>query len=316
MPLHAQVQALMAAMAENPRPKTWESTPEEAREGYTALAELIGPGPEVASVDDFEVPGPAGPIPVRWYTPEGNGPHPVVVFMHGGGWVIGDLDTHDHCCRRICVESGAAVLAVHYRLAPEHRWPAAVDDSWAALQWVAANADSRGGDGSRLAVVGDSAGGNLAAVMALRARDAGGPSLAQQILVYPVVDLSFSRPSYVENGEGYILEAKTMEWFVAHYLGRGRADGGDDLVHPDIAPLAVDDLGGLAPALVVTAEFDPLRDEGEAYAARLIEAGVPTVAQRYDGMVHAFFQLPGVLDAGTAVLEQVAETLRKAFAAA
>ncbi len=314
MPLDPQVQALMAAMAENPRPPTWASTPEEARAGYQGLAGLIGPGPEVAAVADFEVPGPAGPIPVRWYTPEGDGPHPVAVFMHGGGWVIGDLDTHDHCCRRICIESGAAVMAVDYRLAPEHRWPAAVDDSWAALEWVAANAASRGGDAGRLAVVGDSAGGNLAAIMALRARNAGGPALAHQILVYPVVDLAFGRPSYIENGEGYLLEAKSMEWFVAHYLGRDRADGGDDLVHPDIAPLAVDELGALAPALVVTAEFDPLRDQGEAYAARLGEAGVPTVIQRYDGMVHGFFQLPGVLDAGTAVIAQVAETLRQAFA--
>jgi acetyl esterase len=205
------------------------------------------------------------------------------------------------------------VVAVDYRLAPEHRWPAAVDDSWAALQWVAANAAERGGDASRLAVAGDSAGGNLAAILARRARDAGGPTLSSQVLVYPVVDATFSHPSYEENAEGYLLEAKTMEWFAAHYLGGDRREAGVELTDPDLSPLAVDDLGGVAPALVVTAEFDPLRDEGEAYGAKLATAGVPTVVERYDGMVHGFFQLPGVLDAGTAVIDQIAGTLRTAF---
>lgn len=248
----------------------------------------------VGRVEDRSVPGASGgpPIPVRLYWPRTAGDRlPLLVFFHGGGWVIGDLDSHDPLCRAMANETGAVVMAVDYRLAPEHHFPAAAEDAYAATAWAHAHAAELGAAPSRLAVAGDSAGGNLAAVVALMARDRGGPRLRLQVLVYPVVDCARNTPSYRANAEGYFLTAAHMRWYWEQYLGT--ADGS----HPYASPLRARDMSGLPPAYVVTAEFDPLRDEGEAYAQRLREAGVPVTARRYDGMFHGFFSLAELLPA-------------------
>ncbi len=212
------------------------------------------------------MPGPAGALGLRIYTPvEAGGPGalPVLVFFHGGGWVVGNLDTHDGLCRRLANAAGCLVVSVDYRLAPEARFPAAVDDAYAATRWVAARASSFGGDGTRLAVGGDSAGGNLAAVVSLLAHERGAPPLRFQLLLYPVTDFAFDTPSYRENGEGYLLTRANMEWYAGHYLRDGA-----DRRHPHAAPLRAADVGGSPPTMVITAQYDPLRDEGEAYAVR------------------------------------------------
>ncbi|MDQ1375382.1 MAG: acetyl esterase, partial [Actinomycetota bacterium] len=238
--------------------------------------------------------------------PSDRRPLPVLVFFHGGGFVIGDLDTHDQVCRQLANGSHAIVVAVDYRLAPEHPYPAAPDDCFAATTWIHEHATELGGDPTRMAVAGDSAGGNLAAVVAQEARDKGGPPLKAQILIYPATDLSMQHPSITENGEGYLLTKEGMDWFMGHY-----APDVDDV---RCSPLAAVDLSGLPPALVITAEFDPLRDEGEAYAAHLREAGVPVVLSRYDGMIHGFFQLGVLLDAGTKAVDEAARALAAALA--
>ncbi len=312
MPVDPQVQAFLEAQAQaamaNQVPPITEQTVEMARAGYLAIAEMLGEGPE-AGIEDAVVPGPAGDVPIRIYRPrDASDGLPILVYYHGGGWVIGDLDTHDYACRELCVGAGCLVVSVGYRLAPEARFPAAVDDSWAALRWVAANAESIGGDPSRIAVGGDSAGGNLAAVMSLLARDNGGPCLAFQLLVYPAVDMDFSRPSIDENAEGYVLTKDHMIWFRGHYL-RSDADRADFRA----SPLLASGHGGLPPALVITAEFDPLRDEGRDYAEKLQAAGVPTTLSNYEGQVHVFFQLSPILDGGRRAVDEAAAALREAF---
>ncbi len=313
MPLHPQVQALVEGMAADPdaRP-THELTPKEARDGYRAMASLLGPPPEVASVQDRAIPGPAGEIPIRVYRPQGDGPFGVLVFYHGGGWVIGDLETHDRECRALCNGASCLVVAIDYRLAPESPFPAAVDDAFAALRWVAANAASLGGDPVRLAVGGDSAGGNLSAVVSLLARDAGGPSLRFQLLVYPAVDLREvdDYRSRVSNGEAPFLPWSTVAYFREHYLGSGDSEL---LADPRVSPLLASSHRGLPPALVVTAEFDPLRDEGEAYARALEGAGVPVQLHRYDGMPHVFFQLSPIVEDGRALLDEASRVLKEAI---
>jgi len=237
----------------------------------------------VGAVADRRIPGPAGEIPLRVYTPEGPGPFPVYVNFHGGGWVIGDLETADVVCRDVCNTAGVVVVSVDYRLAPEHPYPAAVEDAFAATRWAADHVAEIGGNG-RLAVGGESAGGNLAAVVTQRARDEGGPDIHFQLLAYPVTDCDFERASYRENGQGYLLEVDTMRWFWDHYC-----PSIEQRRQPQASPLRADDLSNLPPALVVTAEFDPLRDEGEAYAAALAAAGVRVEAVRHEGLVHDFF---------------------------
>ncbi|MDX1649395.1 MAG: alpha/beta hydrolase [Myxococcota bacterium] len=314
MALHPEVRALVDAMAANPDAKpTHELSPAEAREAYRAMAALLGPGEPVATVEERHVPGPAGPVPVRVYRPDGAGPHPILVFYHGGGWVIGDLDTHDRECRALCRGAGCIVVAVDYRRAPEHVFPAAVDDALAALRHVAAHAAELGGDPQRIAVGGDSAGGNLSAVVALEARDAGGPGLRMQLLVYPAVDLRAASdaryPSRSENAEGPFLLRETMDWFVGHYLGD------DDAARADwrASPLLAASLADLPPAYVATAEHDPLRDEGEAYADALAAAGVPVRRRLFEGMPHVFFQLSPVVGAGRELLAEASAALRAAF---
>ena len=310
MPLHPNVAAIAQAMQQNPQYRpTHQLTPQAARDGYRALPALLGPPPDVAGLQDRTIEGPGGALRLRVYSPKGTGPHPVLVFYHGGGWVIGDLDTHDRECRVLCNDTPCVVVAVDYRLAPEHPYPAAVEDAWAALRWVARNASELGGDSERIAVGGDSAGGNLAAVMALRARDQGGPALSAQLLVYPsVAGELLSYPSHQENATAPFLPLDTMRYFRAHYLGEIEVT-----TDPEIAPIHAASHAGLAPALIVTAEFDPLRDEGRAYAAKLEEAGVPVSLIEYPGMPHMFFQLSPVLEEGKAVLRESADALRAAF---
>ncbi|MDT7747855.1 MAG: acetyl esterase [Pseudonocardiales bacterium] len=309
MPVHPEAQGLLDALAEAGLPATEEMTVPAARAATAGFLALQGEPVEVASVQDRTVPGPAGEIPVRVYTPAGEGPFPVVVYFHGGGWVIGDLEVVDQPCRQLASAAGAIVVSVDYRLAPEHRYPAAFDDSYAATVWVGAHAAEIGGDPARLAVAGDSAGGNLAAAVALAARDRGGPELAAQLLIYPVTDFNFGTASYQDNREGYLLTKGSMQWFWAHYLGAQDLDK-----DPYACPLRADSLVGLPPAYVATSEYDPLRDEGEAYARRLEEAGVAVTAKRFDGMLHGFFWMLAAVPSAAGVLDDMVGVLRKAWA--
>jgi acetyl esterase len=316
MPLDPQLKPLIDAMESNPDAKqTHEQSPEEAREAYRALGAMFGPGEAVARLENRSFPGPESKVPLRIYTPEGEGPFAVLVFYHGGGFVIGDLDSHDKECRALCNRAGCIVVAVHYRLAPEHPFPAAPNDCYAALQWVAAHASEFRGDPSRLAVGGDSAGGNLSAVIALLARDQDGPPLRFQLLIYPTVDARSldAYPSQAENASGPILKRETMEYFMGHYMGSG-SQSDSNRMDVRASPILAESLAGLPPALIITAELDPLRDEGEAYAEALEAAGVSTVLCRYDGQPHAFFQLSPILDAGKLALDQAAAALREYLA--
>jgi acetyl esterase len=261
---------------------------------------------ELASVEDRKIPGPAGAIAVRIYQPDGAGVKPVLVYLHGGGWVIGTLDSYDATCRELAQGAGCVVVAVDYRLAPEHRYPAAPEDCYAALRWVAANAASLGADARRLAVGGDSAGGNLSAVVSQMARDKGGPAIRFQLLIYPVTDADFTRRSYVDNAEGYLLTTASMRWFWDHYL----PDPGQR-AEPYASPLRAADLSGLPPAWVCTAEFDPLRDEGEADAKRLQQAGVSTTLTRFDGLIHGFISMGLVAPRAQAAIDEAVAALKK-----
>ena len=310
MPLDPQAQRVIEAMAALNLKPVEESTPAEARESIRTRTAALGPFPDVAAVVDHRVAVSGGEITVRAYSPDGPGPHPALVYYHGGGWVIGDLYTHDGLCRSITNAARCALLSVDYRLAPESKYPVAVEDSYAALLWIVANAERLGIDRRRMAVGGDSAGGNLATVMALMARDRTGPRLALQVLIYPVTDHDLDTRSYRENATGYILTREGMRWFWNHYLA-SEAQGRE----PYASPLHAASLAGLPPALVITAEYDPLCDEGEAYAARLRDAGIPVTLTRYPGMFHGFVRLTNVLDKARTALDEIASSVQKAFAA-
>ena len=286
MPLAPAARTLIDQLETDGGPALWEMSPDDARALSAVMGAMDDP-PEVAAVEDRVIPGPAGDLPVRIYTPDAPSPRPVVAFFHGGGFVICSVETHDGLARRLANALGAVVVSVEYRLAPEARCPAAAEDCYAATQWIHEHATELGADPARLMVAGDSAGGNLAAVVSLMAREQGGPPIMGQVLVYPVIDAACDSPSYTENAEGYFLTAPGMHWFWAHYLG---PDG--DGTHQNASPIRASDLSGLPPAVVITAEFDPLRDEGEAYADALEAAGVPVVARRYDGMIHGFVSMP------------------------
>ena len=309
MPLDPQARALLDQMAAAGGQPLSSLSVEDSRQAVLAFPQLGGDPEPVAEVEDRDLPGPDGAIPVRIYTPAGNGPFPVLVFFHGGGWVVCDLDTHDPVCRSLARAAECIVVSVGYRLAPEHKFPAAADDCYAASQWVMNNTPLINGDPERVAVGGDSAGGNLAAVVTLMARDLGGRAPIFQLLVYPATDYLPGTPSYEENADGYFLTRDDMVWFWNHYL-----NGEADAANPYVSPMRAASLTGLPPALVITAEFDPLRDEGELYAARLQESGVAAALVRYDGMIHGFFSMAGVLDQGRNALELAAAHLRSAFA--
>jgi len=304
-----ELRSLLDQQATSGRPPLHHQSVEQARAFHVAdAAALNGPPAPVAAVADRRVPGPAGELPVRVYTPEGEPPFPIVVFFHGGGWVVGTLDTYDPLCRALAAATPAVVVSVDYRLAPEHRWPAAVEDAYAATEWASRNAAALGGVQHRLAVAGDSAGGNLAAVVALGARDRGGPAIAFQLLVYPALDAAGDTASWREYADGYHLTADGMRWYWDHYLG------GADGAAPDASPLRAAFVGGLPPALVIGAEYDILRDEGEAYAARLAGAGVDATASRHAGVVHGFVRWRAVTGAAGDALQEAATALRSALA--
>jgi acetyl esterase len=299
MPVDPQLAAVLAALADLGAPPLHEGTPEAARAAYQYMT-VGARAPEqvvpVGGTEERTVPGAAGPLRARVYRPQGPGPFPVVAFFHGGGWVIGDLDTHDNMARNVCRPTGAVVVSVDYRLAPEHPFPAAAGDAVAAARWLAAHPGEVGGDG-RFAVAGDSAGGNLAAVAA-QALTADGTALAGQFLIYPGVDARGGYPSGTENAKGYLLEQASIDWFLGHYAGQDR-----DNADPRLSPL-LGTLAGLPPAVIVTAEFDPLRDEGEAYAAALQAAGTPADLRRCAGMIHGFFDMGAVSPAAADAVEE------------
>lgn len=292
--------AVLAAFRAAGRPPYETLSPAEAREMYLAARAVSQPEPpKIASVDPLSVPGPAGVIPARVYKPltlrQSDGLSPCLVFFHGGGWVIGNLDSHDVVCRTLADEGQLIVISVDYRLAPEHQFPAAVDDAIAATAWISANARQLGIDAARLLVGGDSAGGNLAAVVAINARDAG-PKIAGQVLIYPATDFAMTHPSHSEPETDALLTHSVIKWFRNHYLGA--VDG----EHWKASPARMDKLAGLPPAFVLTAGADPLRDEGDEYARRLGEAGVPVTYRTYPGQFHGFITMGKLLPkAGDAI---------------
>lgn len=306
MPLDSQVKALLDQLEQMQMPALADMTPEQGRAAFQQMRQLGGAPEPVARVEDRVIPGPAGDLKVRIYTPSGEPPFPVMVFFHGGGWVIGDLESHDPLCRTLTNASGSMIVAVDYRLAPEHKFPAAVDDCYAAAKWVADQAADLGGDPNRLGVGGDSAGGNLSAVVCLLARDRGGPKLAYQLLIYPATDFAMNMPSVRENGEGYFLTFQDMVWFTNHYIR-----GASDKLNPLVSPLVAADHSGLPTAIIVTAQFDPLRDEGEAYGEKLRQAGVSVKVRRYNGMIHGFVSLFAVISRGHEAVRDVGADVRE-----
>jgi acetyl esterase len=309
MPLDPQAAALIASLAGG-KPVE-QMTPEESRAALEDRVRLTGGEPRpVAEVKDGSLPGPHGAIPTRTYVPDRPRPMPGLVFLHGGGWVRGSLQTHDVLCRALANDVGCVVVSVDYRMAPEHKFPAAIDDCFAATQWIAEHASELDIDPGRIAVAGDSAGGNLTAAVTLLAR-AAGPRLAYQVLLYPVTDYNLDTPSYMRNAAGFMLTREAMRYYWRHYL-RDESDAQDERA----SPLRATDFAGLPPALVITAEFDPLLDEGRAYADRLRSAGVPVTYSEYAGMIHGFLTSAGVLDQGQHAVAETAAALRAAFATA
>jgi acetyl esterase len=288
-------------------PPLAEQGVDEARRLNRIRVPMLAGEPEpVERIEDVHVPGPGGSIGGRIYAPVRGQTLPALLYMHGGGWVLGDLDSHDSVCRALARRAGCMVVSLDYRLAPEHRFPAAADDAWAGLEWLHENAAAIGADPERLAVGGDSSGGNLAAVVARRARDRGGPRVAAELLIYPVTDFDLDTPSYLDMGTGYGLTRETMRWYWEHYLADPR--DGDS---PDASPLRASDLSGLAPALVITCELDPLESEGSAYAAALAAAGVPVEHIQEAGMIHGYLRMAGVISRARKSWDDCARFLRQ-----
>ena len=306
MPIDPQAQAVLDLIADDP--PFQQLSPQEARKIALARRRVSGRPERVVRVVNRTIAGPGGALHIRLYYPKGTGPLPALLYFHGGGWVIGGIATVDATCRALANMAGCVVASVEYRLAPEHKFPAALDDAVAATAWVAREAADLGIDGARVAVGGDSAGANLAAVVAITARNDGWSPLVAQLLVYPVMERRFDTGSYRENGDAYYLTRDLMAWFWGHYL-RDEADA----ANPRAAPLLTPDLSGLPPAFIVTAEYDPLRDEGEHYAVRLREAGVDVTCMRYPGMIHGFFTMVPPMDVAKRCHVEAAAALREAF---
>ena len=311
MPVDPQMQTVIERAAQSGLPPYYQVSAAEARRLYKETRAALSPAvPEVAETRDFAARGPAGPIPLRRYrgagTPAGV-PLPLLVYFHGGGWTIGDLDTHDIVCRTLANKARCAVIAVDYRMGPEHKFPAAVDDCVAATRWVAEQGAALGIDPARIAVGGDSAGGNLATVVALTLRDAGGPPLVFQALVYPATDQRMDSASHMNFGEGYLLTRNNMLWFRGNYLAPGDYDDWR------ASPIRAADLARLPPAHIVTAGYDPLRDEGRAYSDRLVAAGVPVLYECFEGMAHGFLTMGGAVAAAHHALYRLGQSLAQAF---
>ncbi len=306
MPLHPQVQAMRTRREASRTPQLYTLSVDEARAADLASIQASGGDPEhVAEVTDREIPGPGGPLPIRIYRPVTGAELPVLVYFFGGGWTLGTIDTSDAVCRSLANATGCLVVSAGYRLAPEHRFPAAVHDCHAAVRWVAEHAAELGADPAMIAVGGDSAGGNLAAAVTLLARADGDLPLAGQLLVYPNTDYRSHTLSMREGTDPYLFNATSVAWYWENYLSRP-----EDGLDPLASPLRAETLTGLPPALVITAEYDPLRDQAEEYARRLGREGVPVTLTRYDGMVHGFFCMGGELEAGRRALAQAAQQLR------
>jgi acetyl esterase/lipase len=307
---HPQVEALRREREAQGMVPVYEQSVEEARRAdLAAIQEDAAPPEPVAEVVEERIPGPDGAdLPIRVFRPSTETPLPALLYFFGGGWVVGELDTCDAICRRLANGSGCAIVTVGYRLAPEHRFPAAVEDCYAAARWLGDHGARLGLDPARLAVGGDSAGGNLAAVVAQLARERGGPPLRFQLLVYPVTDHLPDTASMRDNDDPYFFNRRSAAWYWSHYLTSEY-----EASSPLASPLKAADLAGLPPALVITAELDPLCDEGEAYAERLRAAGVPVELTRYDGMIHGFFAMTGKLDAAEDALGRAAAALRRAL---
>lgn len=302
--LDPQLQLLLKLMAAAGLPRVETLPVAEARAFFRESAGLLAHAPaQMARVLDRSIPGVHGEIPLRIYVPRsGKAPHPALVYYHGGGWTVGDLDTHDAVARALARDAECIVVSVDYRMGPEHRFPAAVDDAMSAFAWAAVHAAELGGDASRLAVGGDSAGGNLAAVVAQQtlAKGIRGPDF--QLLIYPVTDLGAEAESYETFADGFYLTRPLMRWFAANYVG-----GPDDRLDPRCSPLRAESLAGLPPVFLLTAGYDPLRDEGKAYASRLLEAGVDVEYRNYDSLIHGFISMAGVVrEAGRAFGDAVA----------
>lgn len=307
MPLDPQARALLDQMAEAGAKPFEVMSVAEGRQASVGFKDLGGPPEDVAAVDHVFIPGPTADLPARIYRPAGagDGPLPAMMYFHGSGWVVLNIDICDAFNRAYANRAGCAVVAVNYQKAPEHKFPVPFDDCFAATEWVFANAETLGLDPARIGVSGDSAGGNLAAAVALKARDQGGPSLRCQVLVYPAVDYGWDTPSALANAEGYLLQRASMEWFWNHYVS-SPADAAD----PYCSPLQAPDHSGLPPALIVSAEFDPLCDDGRSYAAKLDAAGVPVKFSLYDGMIHGFLWMSGVLDQSRALVDEIGHEVR------
>jgi acetyl esterase len=308
MPLYPQVKKILEEAELLGLPDYQDLSPEEARRQMLDLTPPVDLLLAVKRVENLMIPGPDGEVPIRLYYPSGDPPFAVLVYFHGGGWVIGDLDTHHGVCHALAKLSGCLVVSVDYRLAPEHRYPAAVEDAYAATSWVAQNADAIQADPDRLAVGGDSAGGHLAAVVALMARDRKGPRIDLQILIYPITDCKFNTPSYIENKEGYMLTSDLMKWFWNHFIeDKSQAN------HPYVSPLRAKNFSDLPKAMIITAEYDPLHDEGQAYGQRLQEAGVKVTLLRYPGMIHGFIRMTAQLEKAKEAVDEIAGRLRGVF---
>jgi acetyl esterase len=308
MPLDPQVDALLTQIAEAGAPPISAQTVEEARAMAGSFVAMAGEPVPVGDVRDIQIPVGDAAVPARVYTPEGAGPHPVVMFFHGGGFVICGLDTHDNIARNICRGADAVVVSVDYRMAPEFPFPTAPKDCFAATQWVAAHAAEFGADASRLAVAGDSAGGNLSAVVSQMARDAGGPAIRYAALIYPATDINATGGSMEENGKGYFLERADIDWFIGHYIPND-VDRDDPMASPARHP----NLAALPPCFIATCEFDPLADQGEDYGELLRANGVSVETKRYPGLIHGAASMAGIVDGGQQILDDVADHLRRAL---
>ena len=312
MPLDPQAELVLGMVRKAGLPELWQLTPQQAREQYAMRVAKLATKEDIHRVHDRRIPGPGQDIPIRVYEPrearQGER-FPILVWFHGGGFVIGDLDTHDHACRVLATQADCMVVAVDYRLAPEFKFPAAVDDCMAVVRWLALHAPELGGDPARMAVGGDSAGGNLAAVCAILARDGGYPKLAFQLLIYPCTAPEPETPSHRKFAEGHLLTRNTITWFYKQYVRSPK-----EFEDFRFGPLGADDLSNLPPALVLVAGYDPLRDEGVDYAKRLIDAGNRVTLVNYEGMIHGFLLMGAAMDAAKRALAESASALKAAFA--